>query len=243
MFLDLPIIYHHLECTDSTNSWVKTHYNFFDLKRLHLISATQQTQGKGTHGKIWHSPKDVNIYATFFFSLPKGNPYQTLAQLLALSIANTLTSLECSPTIKWPNDILLNEKKICGVLCEITPLSEDLLVILGFGLNVNMNQTDCNSVDQPTTSLLISKGRSFATNNLLEKIALNFQENLILYLQKDFLSFCKHYNSYMVYKEYPVVFNGKLLGISQEVNVKGELIVKTPAGELIPFSYGSIKLH
>lgn len=240
---DLPIIYHHLECVDSTNTWVKIHNKSFDLKRLHVISASQQTQGKGTHGKVWHSPKDVNIYATFFFALPKGNSYQTLAQLLSLSIAKTLSSLDFKPTIKWPNDLLLDEKKICGILCEISSLSEELLVALGFGLNVNMLQSDCDSINQPTSSLLISCGKSFSIQELLETIAISFQKDLLLYIAEGFTPFYEHYNCYMTYKDYPVFFNGKLLGTSQSVNAKGELIVKTSSIELKAFPYGSIKLH
>lgn len=243
MFIDQPIIYHHLECIDSTNAWVKAHSKSFDLKRLHLISASEQTQGKGTHGKVWHSPKDVNIYATFFFSLPKGNPYQTLAQLLSLSIAKILTSLTLSPTIKWPNDILLDEKKVCGVLCEITPLSEELLIVLGFGLNVNMSKSGCASINQPTTSLLLASGQYFIVETLLKNIATAFQKDLMIYLKEGFISFYKDYNRYMIYQGYPVFFNGKLLGISQEVNTLGELLIKTQDGQIQPFSYGSINLH
>lgn len=242
MLLHLPIIHHHLESIDSTNTWVKTHYKSFDLKRLHLISASKQTHGRGTHGKTWHSPKDVNIYATLFFSLPKENLYQTLAQLLSLCIAKSLSSLNFTPTIKWPNDLLLDEKKVCGILCEITTLSDEVLIILGFGLNVNMTKEDCNRVNQPTTSLLVSSDTSWPIESLLESITSSFQKHLTLYLLEGFAPFHEEYNSYMVYRNYPVSFNGELLGISQTVNVNGELLVRTPLGELKTFSYGSITL-
>jgi BirA family biotin operon repressor/biotin-[acetyl-CoA-carboxylase] ligase len=243
MSLDLPILYHHLDSVDSTNTWVKAHYKSFDLKRLHLLFASMQTQGKGTQGKGWHSPKDVNIYATFFFSLAHQDLAKTLPHLLALSLAKILSSLGFNPTIKWPNDLLIEGKKVCGILCETTPLQDSLLVILGFGLNVNMSEEECSKINQPVTSLYLeSKKQHFSIQSLLETIAQTFQDDLLLYLKEGFSLFHSVYNQYMIYTGYPVVFHGEHLGIAQGVDEEGRLIVNTPLEGIKHFSYGSIQI-
>lgn len=237
-----PILYHFLESVDSTNTWVRLNYKAFDLSRLHVVYAAEQTKGKGTHGKSWVSPKEMNIYATFFFSLPAGTLYSTLAAVLSLSIVDTLKPLGFDPAIKWPNDLLLNHKKICGILCELTPIGNELLVILGFGLNVNMPESLCNTIDQPTSSLFVVKNELFSTSDLLKTIALKFQQDLHIYLNDGFIAFTKSYNEYMIYTGYPVFLNNTLLGTAQSVNHLGELVIQSPSGEFLSVTSGSIKI-
>lgn len=242
MQLDAPILYHFLKSVDSTNTWVRSNYTTFDLSRLHVVHAAEQTQGKGTHGKSWVSPKDFNIYATLFLSLPHNRSYATLAQLLSISIAQVLTSKGFSPTIKWPNDLMLEHKKIGGILCELVPIDSQWLVILGFGLNVNMPEELCKTIDQPTTSLFASSRHVFSLSPLLYLIGTQFQHDLLLYLSQDFSCFVPQYRQFMIYTGYPVVVNDTVIGISQNVNNQGELEVLSPEGKLLSLTSGSIKI-
>lgn len=244
MSLDLPVLIYHYESLDSTNTFVKLHYKNYDLKRLNLISASEQTQGKGSYGKSWLSPKEMNIYASFFFALtPSSLNLCNLAQLLSLTLARQLTILGFHPTIKWPNDLLLQDHKVSGILCEILPIDHQILVILGYGLNVNMPKSLCEEIDQPTTSLFISSGQILNIEKLLNKLANAFQKDLIVYLQKDFAYFYEEYNTYMVYQNKPVFLQNQYLGLSKHVNPKGKLEIITPENAVESISNGSIKLH
>ena len=244
MSLDLPILMHHYERLDSTNTWARFHYTEYNIKRLNLVSTSEQTHGKGSHGKLWASPKDMNIYATFFFAAsPVSLNLCNLAQILSLTLARHLTTLGFNPTIKWPNDLFLNNAKIGGILCEILPIHDQSLVILGFGLNVNMPKSLCQEIDQPTTSLFIVSDQTLDTQKLLNDLASAFQKDLLIYLKKDFAYFSQEYNSYMVYRNQPVFFQNTYLGLSNQVNTKGELEILTPHNTLEAILNGSIKIH
>ena len=110
-----------------------------DAKQVTRVTAAHQTAGKGQFNRKWVSSKGQNICVTYFFSLNKtAHRLSNLAQLMSLSITKLLKAHEMTSQIKWPNDILVDQKKIAGVLCEVIDLKEDYGVILGAGININM---------------------------------------------------------------------------------------------------------
>jgi BirA family transcriptional regulator, biotin operon repressor / biotin---[acetyl-CoA-carboxylase] ligase len=237
-----PISYHFLESVDSTNTWVKLNHAQFNLNSLHVLRASEQTQGRGTQGKSWVSPKRLNVYASLFFALPERRLYSTLAQMLSVTIADVLQMMGFDARIKWPNDLLVNDRKICGILCEIIPIANLFLVILGVGINVNMPQSLCATISQPVASLYALSQELYSPEDLLTSIAEKFQKELPIYLQQGFQPFLERYQHYMTYIGYPVMFDQKLVGTSHAVNVQGELEVLTEEGKILSVTYGSIKI-
>lgn len=242
MHFEVPISYHFLETVDSTNTWVRLNHTQFDLNSLHVLHASEQTRGRGTQGKSWISPKNLNIYASLFFALPEHRLYSTLAQMLSIIIADILQTMGFDARIKWPNDLLIDNRKICGILCEVIPIPNQLLVILGFGINVNMPQLLCDTVSQPVSSLYALSQELYSTEDLLKVIAEKFQKELPVYLKQGFKPFLSRYQHYMTYIGYPVVFDQNLLGTSHSVNVQGELEVLNDEGKILSVTYGSIKI-
>lgn len=109
----------HFDTIDSTNTWSKRHTGEWAPEGVTLVTASKQTSGRGRFKRTWISPPDVNIYATFCFWFdPKRNDVGHIPQLLALAGASTLMQQGFLPKIKWPNDLLLNGKKVAGILCE-----------------------------------------------------------------------------------------------------------------------------
>ncbi len=143
-----------LDTIDSTNSYAKAHAQEFNPDKVTCITAEYQTQGKGQFGKKWISPRGVNLYSTFYFHLPLNTKNITsLANLMASSLATLLKNKGLHPTIKWPNDVQIDKKKIAGVLVEVILQPEFIEVILGIGVNINMGKEDLSLIDQPATSL------------------------------------------------------------------------------------------
>jgi len=172
----------HFDSIDSTNTYAKQHAKEFDHEFV-CITADEQTAGRGQFQRKWVSPKGVNIYATFYFRLPRDVKDLTrLAQLLAGSIEKVLLSEGLCPVMKWPNDILLNGKKVCGVLCEVEFVETEVLVFLGMGVNVNME--NFGEVDQPATSLKVETGREWDRRDLLKKIQNQFMQDLEVWRHK-----------------------------------------------------------
>ncbi|MBN1324814.1 MAG: biotin--[acetyl-CoA-carboxylase] ligase [Alphaproteobacteria bacterium] len=99
-----------------------------------VIVAEAQSAGRGRYRRIWVSHHG-NLYASFIYSIDERDP--KLSYAVAVSIAETLISFGISPNIKWPNDILINEKKVSGVLIEY---AKDF-VIIGIGINIKTNPT------------------------------------------------------------------------------------------------------
>lgn len=174
----------HFDKIDSTNTWGKQNANSLERDMVTLITAEEQTSGRGRFKRKWESPPGQNIYATFcFFTKKPLASIGSVSQLAAQAVAKTLEEHGLKPTLKHPNDVLLSGKKVSGILCETTPL-DMLCVLVGIGLNVNMPADALQKIDQPATSLLAESGFNYD----IEKLLASLQKYLLSYLHKsDFL--------------------------------------------------------
>src|SRR5580700_2479453 len=173
------INYIHFDTIDSTNTWTKKNAATLDSNQLTCVTALEQTAGRGRFSRKWLSPKGQNIYATLYFCLPKECSYLiNLGQILSLSSISVLQKKGFSPQIKWPNDILLEGKKVAGILCETIVLEDKLGAILGIGMNVNMSQELLDTIDQPATSLAQLSGQTWSLEQILEPILKQFLKDL-----------------------------------------------------------------
>lgn len=128
--------FYYFESLESTN---KTAEQFARAGCVEgtVVVANQQTGGKGRKGNPWHSPANVNLYLSLVLRPPLSHLHY-LPFISALSVAKTLEEQALQPDIKWPNDILVSGKKVCGILIE-TAVEQSTVsnAIVGFGINVN----------------------------------------------------------------------------------------------------------
>ena len=127
----------HFESIDSTNDYAKGIAR--EEEEGTVIISEEQTRGKGRTGRVWHSVKGDGIWMSIILK-PSIFPYEApfITQIVAASIATALQSLGVAAKIKWPNDIIINNKKVCGILTEMTGEIEKLeYIIVGIGINVN----------------------------------------------------------------------------------------------------------
>ncbi len=222
-----PIIEIHLPTVTSTNSWVKQNYLAFDLKKITRVSADKQTQGRGQWKRRWISPKGVNLYFTYFFTMKKKSISPNhLSKIASLSIVKLLESLSLKAQIKWPNDILIQGKKIAGVLTEILDLTHFFGIVLGIGINVNMEEKVLDTIDQPATSLLNEQKKLFALPPLLQSMDHFFLKDLALYLKKGFSFFFPLYHALLTGKKKPITLfqnHTRLEGIFDSIEKDGTL--------------------
>jgi BirA family biotin operon repressor/biotin-[acetyl-CoA-carboxylase] ligase len=180
----------HFEQIDSTNTWAKMHIDQWADQGVTLVTASGQTAGRGRFKRRWESPPAVNIYATFCFWLDlQRADIGHIPQLLALAAAQVLEKREFSPTIKWPNDLLLQGKKIGGILCETVLEQGKRGIVCGIGLNVNMSQEALSQIDRPATSLLVERGQPFDVAAILDDLQRVFLLFLQEFIQKGFEPF------------------------------------------------------
>jgi BirA family biotin operon repressor/biotin-[acetyl-CoA-carboxylase] ligase len=142
------------DSVDSTNNEALKHARLGADEGLCVI-ARQQTAGRGRQGRTWVSPAGGGIYLSVVLKPQidaKLLPLITLAASIA--VHDTLVEIGLDLDIKWPNDVLVNEKKVCGILAETTETDRGLAVILGIGINVS---TDSIPPDLVSTSTSVQR--------------------------------------------------------------------------------------
>jgi BirA family biotin operon repressor/biotin-[acetyl-CoA-carboxylase] ligase len=192
--------HYHFPIIDSTNTWAKNNINQWSIHGITLVTATEQTGGRGRFKRHWESPPGVNIYATFcFFIDPKRADLGQIPQLLAYSTVQILEELKFPAVIKWPNDILIGGKKVAGVLCETSRFEQKLGMVCGIGLNVNMSMDFIEKIDQPATSLFLFSEKLHDIEMIQAKLVKRFSDQLRQFLEEGFAPFFADFESKSYY--------------------------------------------
>jgi BirA family biotin operon repressor/biotin-[acetyl-CoA-carboxylase] ligase len=163
----------YLDEVDSTNRYALEF--FHELPDATLVAARVQHAGRGRLNRRWESPPDENIYASFIMkNLPDANwQYAAMASSLAVLELLREEAPGISAWLKWPNDVLCADRKICGMLGEIKSGTDNKPagIVAGVGVNINMPPEALAAIDQPAASLLAETGKQFNVKQLTEKLA------------------------------------------------------------------------
>ncbi len=181
---------HGMKCielseTTSTQTYLKNRIDSLQDTPWIAVSASQQTGGYGRRKTGWVAPPGKGLLLSVLSPFP---PSPQTALVASLSLATTLHSLGFTPTIKWPNDILLRGKKVAGLLVE--GCSNRSLV--GIGVNVLHTEKDLQPVDQPATSLL-AEGKTVSILDVRTPLLSQLEEDLTLLESQGFSHFHETY--------------------------------------------------
>lgn len=225
-----------LEEVASTNSYALD--NLPDLNDKTVISAESQTAGRGRFNRKWVSDGSKNIYMSFVLKPSKEKyPYKNITQYLSVIVCGVLEEeYKIIPSIKWPNDIVVNGAKIAGILCEAKNRNGSInALVLGLGLNVNMDSESLNGIEQRATSLKVLLNKEIDVDDLVNKIAYRFFENYDLFLsegfdsiKQDYIKKCDFIGKNIKISSVNHVSEVMAYGISDD----GELIVSDSDGNL-----------
>lgn len=209
---------------DSTNSYALRNLSSLDDKTI--IIAETQTSGRGRFERKWISDVPNNVYLSIVLK-PSGEniPYSNITQYACLVLTRVFEKYKIDARIKWPNDILVDNKKISGILSEMSyGCSTVRGFVLGIGVNLNLSEELVNSINQPATAL-----------NLLIKNDVDKIEFVNLFLEEFFKSYDEFlvsgFSSIKNEYEQKSLFIGKNIeinninGIARGVTADGELIV------------------
>lgn len=238
-----------LDEVDSTNKYAKDNYH--NLPDNTLILASYQTKGKGRFDRIWESGKNDNLTFTilkkFEIDIDKlhlVNFYTSY--ILFLTLNKTLSEInDLTPVLKWPNDILLNRKKIAGILLEIKNMnSENKLFIIGVGLNVNQENFSDN-VNSNATSLKKETGIIPDKEKILEDFIYRFYDNT--YLISDSSRLLELWKSNSLIGENPIYFrqysdDAERKGTAVNIDNDGGLVIRFEDGSLKKYFSGEIRI-
>lgn len=199
-----------------------------------LVVADKQESGKGRRGRSWVSPSGTGIFMTLMIK-PDINPNNAsmLTLVAALAVAKAITSVTGEEAlIKWPNDIVVNSKKVCGILTEMNAQFDYINhIVVGIGINVH-NESFPEEISQMASSLMIEAGgRRFHRAQIIAETMAYFEQYYDTFLKtQDLSALVREYDELLVNRNKSVrvldpkePFDGKAMGITP----KGELIVDT----------------
>ncbi|MDY0236185.1 MAG: biotin--[acetyl-CoA-carboxylase] ligase [Gudongella sp.] len=225
----------YYDSLESTNTKAKE--IAFQTKEGALVVADEQTAGKGRLGRIWTSPKSKGIYMSVILK-PDIDPVNVarLTLLGAAAINLAFADIGIESEIKWPNDVVINGKKVAGVLTEMnSELGIINYIVLGAGININVNLEEIpEDLKERATSLKIVKGEEIDRRELFIRLVSRIDELYTEFLTTGdidrAIQICID-NSAVIGKEI-VVYQGKekRCGRAIEINKKGELLVQFDTG-------------
>lgn len=199
-----------------------------------LVVADKQESGKGRRGRSWVSPSGTGIFMTLMIK-PDINPNNAsmLTLVAALAVAKAITSVTGEEAmIKWPNDIVVNGKKVCGILTEMNAQFDYINhIVVGIGINVH-NESFPEEISQMASSLMIeAEGKRFHRAQIIAETMSYFEQYYDTFLKtQDLSALVREYDKLLVNRNKSVrvldpkePFDGKAMGITP----KGELIVDT----------------
>lgn len=257
----------HFDELDSTNTYAKLHIE--ELPDKSVISTNIQAKGRGRFTRSWVDLGSENIFMSFILKPSDAlQPvYSNLTQYLSVVLCKQLESLMICPPpqpapsrgagdsshsqldvkIKWPNDVLLNGKKVCGILAESVIKQGKLKgIVLGIGINLNANQDDLNNIDIPATALNIEIGNPVNKKEFMEKLVENFFAGYEEFLNSGFINIKHDYENKSFIKEKAIVkvgvFDKIKEGVFHGFDNDGALILINKSGVPEKFNMGEIVL-
>lgn len=216
-----------------------------------LVVADMQTAGRGRRGHGWVAPEGKNIYMTLLLR-PDCMPDKAAALTLVMAIAvyeavcEIISAESCG--IKWPNDVVVNGKKICGILTEMSAEPECIhYVVTGAGINVNQEEFP-EEIRETATSLYLESGKKTDRSKLVARVMHYFEQNYALFEKSWNLENLRDkYNDMLINMDRQVRVldpKGAYDGIARGINEKGELIVeRSDNGETVNVYAGEVSVR
>jgi len=233
---------------DSTNNEAKKKAED-GAKQGTLVIAECQNGGRGRRGKKWISPSGSGIWMSFVLK-PTIHPYgaSMITLVAALSVVSALKNIkgfECN--IKWPNDIVANGKKICGILTEMSSeLDAVNYVIIGIGININSTEFD-EEISDIASSVFLETGLTIKRSQVVADFAKYFEKYYSIFMQtQDMRGLIDEYNGLLVNVGREVKINNinsQFIGNAIGINDKGELLVKKQDGSVEKVIAGEVSVR
>ena len=196
-----------------------------------VVISEEQTEGRGRLGRNWSSPKRKGIWMSILVR-PDIIPTDAtkMTQITAASIYKALSDMKIETQIKWPNDIILNEKKVCGILTEMSSeMMQINYMVIGIGINVNQNQEDIpDDIREKATSLKIETGKDVDRKELVGRILNHFE-----YFYDDFVIRGDISEALEICTDKSILIGKKIRVIRKQETLEREAIGLTEEGELV----------
>ncbi len=226
--------WHYREHTASTNADV---LEYHDIHQREVVAVSEaQSAGRGRRGREWLSPFARNIYCTIGITkeIP-ANRQGLLSIVTGLALCRALRqSADASISLKWPNDVLCEGRKLGGILIESRPRDEDwFFFAIGFGLNIFMNSAELAEIPQPATSLAqISASQIDRTQVLLNSIdsVIHSIRTFEPTAAEELIDECERFDAFHGLPVEVIIGENLVAGINRGITPSGQLQLETERG-------------
>lgn len=238
---------HFLKETDSTNIWAKTLAR--DGAPHGALAVTEfQSAGRGRFNRKWTASEGTSVMMTLVLRPQFGPLYASMLTLImGLSVAQAAEKFGFLPSIKWPNDVVLSRKKICGILTEMSADVDKInFVVIGVGINVN-TQSFPEEVADKATSFYAESGQRFDRNQVVAAVMEAFEKNYEKFEKTCNLTELKEdYERLLANLNQPVRVldsHAPYEGICRGITGTGELLVETEDGIVKEVGAGEVSVR
>ena len=237
---------HFARETDSTNLWIKRLAKEGAPEGT-LALAEFQSAGRGRLGRSWEVPEGTSVMMSILLRPKFEPPYApTLTLVMGMAVAKAVKKLGFDVSIKWPNDVVVSHKKICGILTEMGVRDGKIdYAVIGVGINVNIREFPEEMADK-ATSLYLESGREFDRSQLPGLVMEAFEE----YYEKfaatcDLRGLKEEYESILANYNQPVRVLAKepYEGVARGITDGGELLVEKTDGTIVAVSAGEVSVR
>lgn len=211
-----------------------------------LIVAERQSAGKGRLGREWFSPVGGIWFSVILYPQLSPSYISRITLMTAVAVVKSIKiCTQIKSQIKWPNDILINEKKVCGILTEMSA-ELDIInwVVVGIGINVNIEHREFpEDIQENTISLKETSGKEISRVKLAQTFLQEFEKYYEILKRREFSSILKEWKlySHTLGKKIRVDIGERIItGEAVDINEEGSLILKKEDGELLEIISGTI---
>ena len=221
----------------STNKYLKEHYN--DYSEFTVVITNNQTNGKGRMARVWNSTSDSLTFSILLKPNIDSNKISNISLVTGASICKVINRYIKSQ-IKWPNDIMVNNKKLAGILVEGISSNKIDAIVVGIGINVNDTLFKDDLLIK-ATSLKNELKKEINKEQLLQEILKEFYDLYIKFINdnNEYLDICIN-NNYL--KEKQVYVNNELITVL-DINNNGNLVILDSNNNKKELYFGEVTLN
>lgn len=235
----------HFDTIGSTNDYAKKIGN--ELIDGSVIISEEQTKGKGRLGRVWESKAGEGIWMSIILKpdlIPNKAPFITL--IAGASIVKALNILGVDAKIKWPNDIIINNKKLSGILTELSAeIGRVNYIVVGIGMNVKDDDFDEELQNKATS--LYKENYKVSRVDIVKEILCQFEKLYLDYVEnndkREVLDICRKYSAIIDKEIYVIKNDERKLVNCIGINENGNLIIKNEEGKLEEIMSGEVSIR
>ncbi len=238
----------NLDEVDSTNNYIRRESLACNpaIRNGLVVVARTQTAGRGRKNRSWYSGKNMSLTFSFLMDLSSKKPTEitTLTLAAGVAVSAAMTDLGITSKVKWPNDVFVENRKICGILSETINIGGKLSAICGIGININLDNRALKSIGAPATSVYAETSKKYNPCEILPIVLQQLDQWLGIWLKEPIEAITARWtqSAYGLGKSLQVVEDGQVLdeGFFAGLGQQGQFVIRRYNGEKADIWAGDI---